>query len=178
MRILALDPSFRNCGYTVWDTENDTLLDAGVLKTSNTEFKAEHRLVSMQDLSCIMKTITGVKELIEKYKIKKVVAELPTGGSKSAKAAKSMSFCYGFVAGPIVFMGVDFKTVTPQAVKKFVYRTASGGKDGIMDFVTEKLNLETTGNKLTKWHICDKVFGKGDFEHIADSVVVYLATKE
>ncbi len=176
MNTLALDPSFRSTGYTVW--VDDKPIDAGVLKTNNKEFKTEHRLVSMQDLACIMKTISGIKELIEKYEIEKVVAELPTGGSKSAKAAKSMSFCYGFIAGPIVFMGVEFKTLTPQAVKKFVYKKCSGDKDGIMDFVTEKLNLKTTGNKLTKWHICDKVFGKGDFEHIADSVVVYLATKE
>ena len=175
---LALDPAFRNCGYTVWDTENDTLLDAGVIKSSKKELKKIHKLVSVQDLKGMMDTIREIKNLIEKYKVEEIVCELGTGGAKSASAIKGLAYSFSFIAAPVIFFNLEFKTLTPQAVKKFVYKKCSGDKDGIIDFVTKKLNLKTTGNKLTKWHICDKVFGKGDFEHIADSVVVYLATKD
>lgn len=170
MKVLSMDIAWRNVGCVVMI--DDEPVYAETIKTEKKDFAKTHRLISNQDLNSLIYTTKKIKKIIDKYEIDMIYVELPTGGQKSASAAKGLAFAYGFLVAPVVFNNIKYKTCTPGDVKKRVYKKTSGDKNGIMDYVRENYSLESKGKRI-KTKINDTWYTGGEFEHIADAFIVY-----
>lgn len=151
--ILALDPAFRNVGWSVW--VNGELHDCGVITTSPAK-----KNISKANAIEAGKVATEIGRLIKIYQIDDVYAELPMG-SQSSKAANQLGIITGVVTAVCGIKDIDVKWVSPNSIKKIVAEKELVSKDMVMDWVRE--NYPNDNYPKTK----------GKFEHIADSVLVY-----
>ena len=154
IKVVGLDPSFRNWGVAVMSYSLSTgliLEDVDVIKTKPQKSKLRK---SVQDLNDSKTLINGVYELVEDADV--VVIELPHG-SQSAAAMKSYGICIALCAC-LTRLDIKFIYKTALDVKKVV-----GAKDTtkheIVSWVEQK-----HPNKLSKY--------MNSAEHQADATVV------
>jgi Holliday junction resolvasome RuvABC endonuclease subunit len=115
INILGIDPSFRNTGLAVCqvDINNKEIKDIISLKLSCTENnKNKKTSKSSDDLKRARQHYLSIKEIIAAYRIKIVVAEIPSG-AQSARAAMSNGICLGLLA----CLDIPLVQVTPAQVK-------------------------------------------------------------
>ena len=193
---LVMDVSYRNTGYIVFRENTNEIITAGVFKTDAKELAKLYKLKTMQNLQGVMKVIKEVMKVVRDYNVTRICAELGSG-SQSNTAAKALAFSYSFVAAPAIMFNIKPEIVTPSQVKKHVYKKTSGDKNGIINFFTNKFNIDVFaakgisvkkmsesfdlgvfGNKRLTWMINGEKFTKGEVEHIADASVVHLITKK
>lgn len=153
-RILALDPAFRNVGWTYW--HDDEIKGCGVITT--TPAKKDITRANAKEAEHIAEQLLC---LLRGCKIEKVVAEIPMG-SQNSRAANLGGAIMGIVASVCWVRGVPLVWVAPNDIKQVVARKELVSKDRIMEWVREN------------YPYCNYPKTKKEFEHIADSVLVYI----
>lgn len=164
--ILALDVGFSNTGWVVFDGQ--TPIDCGVIVTEKNEGDlptSKYRVTDDNTGRC-QRIANGLVDVISKYKVEAITAELPTGGSKSSSAATKMAMATAVVATVVELLKVKYFWTTPIGGKKALCGNKSATKDEMMDAARAMF-------PDFKW---PKV--KKEFEHIADSVASFLAAQK
>ena len=119
-----------------------------------------------------------------------VLGELPSG-SQNARAANQFGLAIGTVGVATHLLGLPAEWCSQQEVKKAVTGNRFATKDEIIDTICEIIGAKKTEQKIliTKgkrkgettirktYHLLNKKFPESKFEHIADSIGVYLALK-
>ena len=186
MTLLALDMAYGNIGYTVW--RKGKPVDCGVIMSE----KCKDRKLRVSDWQAdqCAEMAMKLKGLIEDHDIRGIVGEIP-GGSQSAKAAKCNGMVTALVASVAYIIGVPVEYCTPDAVKKATAGKKNASKTEIMDWVVGRFGgrKAVTEVKVTKGKRAGKVservdymfleakFPKTKFEHVADSVGAYMASR-
>lgn len=168
--ILSLDVAWRNTGYIVFDKGEPVA--AGVIRTEAPKKKSSVRVSDYNSMLAadIARTLKG---LIQKYGVKGVVGELPTGGALSAKSMQQMGMAVAVVSAALELLGVPAEWVTPNDVKLAATGLRSASKEDMMAAASSEFGFKCDGKKFTIPG-CGK-FTKGDFEHIADAAFVFKA---
>jgi len=188
--LFCVDPSLCNTGWAIvrvtpgsdkWVTPNHfrsiperrELLAHGIIKTAP---EAKKRRIYQAD--------DDARRAIEIYRrlcheagaesIDYVISEQPSGGSKSAKAARAMGIAAASVACFSVYIGAELRVVHAQDVKKHHTGSRSGSKLEIQRLVARGFPGVAAEYPSRK---PDKPFC-GDFEHVADAIAAGVAFVE
>jgi len=184
--IISLDIGFSNTGWSIFNKGG--LLDIGVIQTK----KTEKRMVRVSDDNvrrCI-EIANEIDKLKQKYGLQGVLGELPSG-SQNARAANQFGLIIGTVGVAAHFLGLPAEWCSQQEVKKATTGNRFGGKDDVMTAICDMVGVTKTTKivKITKgkrkgketikttYHLMGKKFPESKFEHIADSIGVYMALK-
>lgn len=170
--ILAIDPSFCNTGWSVWDGAGQ-VIDTGCIRTEKTKNKM---LRVSDDTAARIQTVAGeLAAVIQQHKVAGIVAELPSGGAKSAAAAKAMGIATAIVACTAEFHKLPAEYYTPMDVKKALAHNKVASKEDM-----EQAAAIVSPIQAAKWaHQKGKFQGRylPEWEHIADSIGCYEAAK-
>ena len=175
--VLALDPSFRNTDYAVIELVGiaERVIEVGVVKTTKNDKKRGIR-ASDQRLDQIQVLVNGIRKIIAKHKPSMLIAELPTGGAKSANAAAAMAIAQAVCGAIVAYEGLPCERVTPQENKYALAGKKNASKQEMMEAALKlypKLRVEYTHTKGQY-----KGTIKGEFEHIADAIGAFETVKE
>lgn len=184
--LISLDIGFSNTGWSIFDKGG--LLDIGVIQTKKTAKKMIR--VSDDNVCRCIEIANELDILKQKYKLQGVLGELPSG-SQNARAANQFGLIIGTVGVAAHFLGLPAEWCSQQEVKKAVTGNRFGGKDEIMLAVCDMVGVKRTTKiiKITKgkrigketikktYYLLGKKFPDSKFEHIADSIGVYMALK-
>jgi Holliday junction resolvasome RuvABC endonuclease subunit len=166
--ILCLDLALANTGVAVLSLgEPDRLVAVDVIRTEAGSGKAR---VSDDDWRRTSELVLGLEHAIGRWEPVHIFIECPTGGSKSAKAAKSMALSRGAACGAITLLGIGCTLVTPFEAKRAATGDANATKDQVRDSVLARFPyfngwIKGKGGKLLR----------GVNEHAYDAVSVYMA---
>jgi len=164
--ILSIDVGFNNTGWVVID-ELGNIVSCGCIQTK--KYSKKDISVAEDTMRRIREIASSLKSIIEKFKIKKVIAELPHGGGKSALAIKSMGIASGIIGSIVELFNLECAWIRPSEVKRVVCQEGETPKDVIMEFVLNKYsNCEFFPRR-------NGIINKSKFEHIADAICAYLA---
>jgi Holliday junction resolvasome RuvABC endonuclease subunit len=114
--IVAVDAGFRFLGVSVWSTIEEQFTETYVLSTKRNKNKS----VSEDNRLLIEFLADNLAIIIRRAKSKLVVAELPTGASRNARAISAMSMAFSVVVLTCRFLGVPLVVIKPSQVKKMV----------------------------------------------------------
>ena len=174
--LLSLDVSFKNLGWTVF--EKGVPVNAGVIVTDTSKKKTTRQAddFSLKSVSIAL----AFEKLILENVVDGVIGELPTGGSKSARAGKMMCMSNSIVSTVCAVREVPVEWATPNQVKIALAGNRNATKDEMMEKAVQKhkniFKVDKTG-KYPVFKAFGKKWGKGLFEHIADSIGAYLALR-
>ncbi len=163
IKILGMDPSFRNWGWALAEFEypDVTILDIGTLETQRNK-KAPKR--SLDDLESSRFLYSGLHSLLDGVDL--VIAEMPSG-SQSALAAKA----YGVTVGLMSSIGIPLITVSPLEIKQLSTGTANATKEEMIEWAFSKYpNLSW---KTKKRNGKESLVKKN--EHMADAIAAIHA---
>jgi len=164
MRLLGLDLGFAALGYVV--VEAETVLVGGVIRTKKTAKKRGIR-VADDDMMRAQEIVHELNRIARENGIGAVVAELPSGGAKGARAHLAMGMAKGVLAAWLVASRFPCEFVTPDEVK----RAVTGKRNA------SKIEVEEAVKRLYKWP-CPFVPKRMDAEHIADAAGAVYAARE
>lgn len=182
-KLLALDVGFSNTGYTVWN--NGAPVAAGLLTTAKSDKKTTR---VADDYSWRSAHLAGqLKDVCRLHNIAGIVGELPSGGTKSARAAVQMGMANAAVSASAELLKIPVEWCTPAAVKKAMTGKKNASKQemmdtaiwrygGVVDVKQVKAPKTKTGfQDRTTYTFLGKKWPGGKFEHIADSIGAYRA---
>lgn len=169
IRVLALDPAFRNVGLTLADVDLKTgefkPIYINLITTEGDKSKTVRK--NSDNLRCVRDIHSTLERVIKEAEVKYIFAEVPVG-SQNARAAQLL----GAVMGILGCLSKPLIEVTPLQVKKIV---DLGKKPSKKDIITWAMNKYPD----LKWHLRkskgEMVSIDGKNEHIADSVAVLEA---
>jgi len=172
MSILAIDPGFRHTGYAVigFKAGKPVILKHGCINTEKATKRTKVR-VADDTVRCVQEIVRALSGLIRDNAVRGIVAELPTGGGKSANANKSMGIATAVCGAVAVFHELPAEWVTPSEIKKALTNKRNASKDEVQRAILD----EFPGLKDTYIHAKGQYKGKirNDFEHVADAVGAY-----
>ncbi len=166
MIVLAVDPSFRNTGWTAivcyggWE-----VFAAGVIRTSKADgYRGEdnHR--------CSVLLAQGLSDVISQVSPDLIVAE-SQAGSKSSKAAQLQGMGWGVLSAVAYLHDLEIIQARPQQIKKFLTGQRTASKDDIKAAVCAF--FPALENLIT-----DEISPKSKHEHAYDSVAVFLTLED
>jgi len=184
--ILCLDPGFSNFGCSVIN-QHGRVVDLGTIQTQKTKNKLLR--VADDDVQRITHIAAKLTELVNKYNIQGVLAELPPSSSQSASAAKSLGMAVALTTTLFTTLNIPVEWATPAEVKKAMTGKENASKTEMMMTACKKYGWQTSqknvfSKKTGKLQRTDMVYypigkamGKGQFEHVADSLGAYEALK-
>ena len=174
--ILCLDLALANTGVAVIALDSpDRLVFVETLQTvklSKDILKKLKLKVADDEWARVGQLVTKLEEVIAKYAPSHIFIECPTGGSKSAQAAKSMALARGAACATTRFYNIPVTLVSPFAAKKAATGEAKASKEQVKNVA------KTLFPDFTAW-----VTGKrgkvveGKNEHVYDALSVYVAAK-
>jgi Holliday junction resolvasome RuvABC endonuclease subunit len=168
IRILCLDLALANTGVAVLSVgKHDRLLHVDVIRTKAGSKKTR---VAVDEWSRCAGLSESLESLVRTWSPAHVFIECPTGGSKSAKAAKSMALSRGTACGTFACLGTPCTLVTPFEAKKAATGDPNASKEDVKKAAVEMFPdfdgwIRGRGNKIVK----------GVNEHAYDAVSVYMA---
>ena len=184
--ILALDPSYSNYGCSVIDPTGK-IINIGTMHTDKTKKKLLR--IADDDVQRIMILTTGLSNVIHKYKIKGVLAELPPSSSQNAKAAKGLAMCIALTVALLTELKIPVEWATPTEVKEAMTGKKNASKEEMMEAACKRYGWKITTKEIyakktrklqrtdSIYHPLGRAMGKNDFEHIADSLGAFEALK-
>jgi Holliday junction resolvasome RuvABC endonuclease subunit len=170
VQIICLDLALANTGVAVFSLEDaDELLEIDVI---HTEVGSKKVRVADQDWRRCSELCDRIKAAVNKWDPVHVFIECPTGGSKSAKAAKSMALARGVACGVLTCLNVPCTLVTPFEAKRASTGDPNASKTQVKNAVVAEFPnftgwIKGRGGKVVK----------GLNEHAYDAVSVYMAAK-
>jgi len=158
--ILALDIAFANLGWVVFDKGEPVAW--GVISTEPT--KKKNVMVSDDYAGRCMDYSSQLITVIQRYKPKGIVGELPHG-SQSASSAKLLGGAVGIVCAVATMHGMPCEWISEGDSKKASLGVRAAKKEMTMDWARSRYP--------------DKQWPKtkGVFEHIADALMAYCGLK-
>jgi hypothetical protein len=168
--ILCLDVALKNTGWAIL-TNSGKLRDCGIIKNP-ARSKKSGMLVATYNANCATNIATQLQILVKKYKVRTVVAELPTGGAKSSPAMRGMALSTGAVAASLRIMGLEPEQTiwtTPRAGKIAACNDPQASKDDVINAMQRlyQADLDQLNIAFTD---------KNDYEHVADALAAYQST--
>lgn len=188
--LLSLDVGFRNMGWSLFDDQEQGLIDCGVITTKKSQDKkvryTDDYFTNSQEL------FQGLSELVEKNAPIAIIGELPHGGGQNARALAQMMSAVSIVSGVSFYHDILTAWCSPTDVKVAVTGKKSATKLEIMLAIAEKFNIPVKTRKIGcrktkkfkdgfrtehRFVFKDTLLNEGRFEHIADSCGAYLALR-
>jgi Holliday junction resolvasome RuvABC endonuclease subunit len=164
---LAIDPSLRNTGWALMDTEK--VYDVGLIHTK----RDSDRLVYLDNQRCLSELSNGIRHA-PRYTPEGIPRDVymeAKGGSKSAKAAAAMAMAQGVMIGALE-CDHPIHLILPQEVKKRFCGDRRASKDDIRVRVDE-LYPEAFGMMVDKGFKAKKYN-----EHIYDAIAIGWAINQ
>ena len=165
--ILALDLGFAALGWVAIDAVTGAATAAGVVRTVKS---AKKRGVRVADDDCrrCAEQAQVLSRLITEHAPACVVAEVPTGGSKSARATRAMALGTGIACGVLAIRGVPCVYTTPRDGKLAATGNAGASKEDVEAGVMHRVPGARALLDAAK---------RADREHIADAIAAWLAAR-
>ncbi len=188
--ILAIDAGFSHMGYAVIESFKAAVI-CGVLITEKSNKKTSRVADDYADRAGQMASYLA--NIISRYKVFGIVAELPSGGAQNAKAAIQMNMATAILGSVGALLHIPCEWTTPNEVKKAMTMNKSATKQDMMtaaincwggSIESKKVKCKKSINfpeglrTEKKYLFCQNAFGAGDFEHIADALGAYMALSE
>jgi len=167
-RVLGIDPTLRNLGWCVLDVTPTAPLfvAAGVYRTKKRAF--DHKSVAEDDWGAVEYLLTGMADIVERYRINAMVLEQP-GGSKSASGAKSLAYGVTICNATCHRFSLPAERIGQVRAKILLTGKQSVSKEKIAAIVKRRIGIPpSTLND----------YPPGVHEHIYDSAAVVLAAWE
>src|SRR5574340_711563 len=149
--LIGIDAGFTHTGISIFK------VDGGVFKfqecktfvTSKSEKKKQLR-VADDDADRIQSIIRRMSDMLKPYLDYPcmLAVELPTGGSQSARATRTMALITGAIVAFIAIYDMPAEWITPNDVKIAVVGNKNATKDQMMDRVRQALSKHS--DKLPK----------------------------
>lgn len=164
--VLFMDVAFANVGWVILKPEGGDykFVACGCIKTSKSA-KARKLRVATDDMRRCKEIADKIIELIDTENIAAVASEDPSGGAKSARAARCLGMATAIIGTLEAVIDKPFLHVTPTEVKIALCEKKSASKEDMMKAAKMKFS-EFDDIPKTR------------FEHIADAVGVALAVKD
>lgn len=159
-RLLSLDVGMRGCGWVVFDASDP--LACGTIVTEKDKRKTVRQSDDNAHRAAVL--ATGIRTICRNYQVAGIIGELPSGGALSAKAMKHMALATGVVAATAAVLDIPVEWTDPNSVKLALCGYRSASKDEMMNAAKAKFGDLAMFPKQ-----------KGNFEHIADALGVFLA---
>lgn len=187
LHVGAVDCSFNHCGWAFIEfdtkTKRNTIKATGII--DNSPKILPKGPTSVDDLLRCQRLFQRIgDQVVGPYlgiRRKKAFAlEIP-GGSQSSRAASTLGMARGILGSVIRHLlsnefGIDHCVVyvKPSEVHKQATGKVKASKEDIMNYVLTKYPEITTTTKRgrTAYQIGSKIYTKGQFEHIADAIVI------
>jgi Holliday junction resolvasome RuvABC endonuclease subunit len=170
--VMALDVAFANMGVAIMTPKKDkwVALHTETISTKPDKRKAEVRSAN-ESIRRSQEIYRRLTELKEQFKPVGITAEIPTGGSKSSRAARAMGMSVALVAAFALDMPAEWST--PEEGKRAMCNTANASKAAMKAAASELYPESTRGyhKKRGKDEWDDK------YEHVADALASFEACK-
>jgi len=175
--IVCLDLALANTGVAVLavsPTEDDLLYVDTIHteKTDKTELKRAKLRVADDEWRRTTELAQSLERVLQEYLPRHIFIECPTGGSKSAQAAKSMAIARGAACAVVDGFKIPVTLVTPFEAKRAATGNTSASKGDVKDSVK---TLFPNFNGWVKGKRGQVLEGKN--EHVYDALSVYMAAK-
>lgn len=167
--IVCLDLALANTGVAVISLgQPDSLVHVEVVQTEKGGGRKTR--VSDDEWRRGSELAAGLAAVIDKWNPEHIFIECPTGGSKSASAARSMALSRGVASAAISLLGVPATLVTPFEAKRAATGDPAAEKHQVRDAVLARFSsfdgwIKGKGGKVLQ----------GVNEHAYDAVSVYMA---
>lgn len=160
--ILALDGGFTATGWAV--LRNGLVIAAGCIRTERSAKKKTLRVADDDAARCqhLARTLAGI---IEEHSIAGIVAELPSGGAKGARANRCMGLATGTLAAVVEQSRLPAEWLTPGDVKKTVTGARAASKKAVEAEV------------LKRWPDAPLPELRCEREHAVDAAASFLAAE-
>jgi len=166
--IVCLDLALANTGVAVVEIrplEKDRILHVATLHTDKGKQKvADDEWRRTQEL------VNGLEAILVQWKPEHVALECPTGGSKSASAARSMAVARGAACAVLCSRKMPCTLVTPFEAKKAATGDATAEKHQVRDAVKAEFPEFSDWVRGKRGNIVE-----GLNEHVYDALSVYMA---
>lgn len=149
--VLACDPSLTAFGWVVLNGTD--IMECGCIKTKTSGKKSrirkgDDRMRRVSEINHVLKTV------IEKYKVRYIVSELPHG-SQSAVAAIALGLVNGAVQSMADFTGIGLEWYSEGDAKKALLGRANASKDEIIAAIDNLYDVPWNNTKATDEAIAD-----------------------
>lgn len=158
--IMCVDAGFRHTGVAIWSESKKQFLKSYHIQTEDygLHYVADNNREAIQHIAESLRTIR------KRHHAKLVIAEMPVGSSKSARAAACMAMAFSTLVTFCVLSNIKLEMVNPLEVKRVVgSKERSVPKELVQDFVAKKYGTRILPKK------------KGSREHIADAMACLAA---
>lgn len=161
--VLAVDVGFTATGWVL--LRGGRPVYCGVIRTQKSPVKRGVRVADDDAERCAF-LARELRGLIARHQPRAIVAELPTGGSLSARAVRAMALASGVVVAVVELAGVPVEWTTPDAGRKATTGRRSATKDDVRAGACRALpELEAILPQTAIW------------EHVTDAAAAYLAAR-
>jgi len=176
--IVCLDLALANTGIAVLaiNPTEDELLYVDTVHTEKTDkakLKKAKMRVSDDEWRRTTELAQSLEKLLMEYSPCHIFIECPTGGSKSAQAAKSMAIARGAACAIIGGFKIPTTLVTPFEAKRAATGSTSASKDQVKNSVVNQFPKFNGWIKGKRGQILE-----GKNEHVYDALSVYMAAKQ
>ena len=165
--ILALDLGFAALGWVSLDVETGTAREANVIRTVKSNKKRGVRVADDDCRRCVEQA-RALDALLVHHRPACVVAEVPTGGSLSARATRAMALGTGIAVAVLAVRGVPCVYVQPRDGKLAATGNAGASKEDVEAAVMHRVPGVSALLNAAK---------RADREHIADAIAAWLAAR-
>lgn len=184
--LLACDPGYSNYGCSVID-KYGTVVDLGTIQTKKSNKKLLR--AADDDVQRITQIVSKLSQVIKKYEIQGILAELPPSNSQSAKAAKGLGMAVALSVTLFAELRIPVEWATPEEVKYALTGKKNASKEDMMLTACKKYDWQITQKKIHSkktqkvcrvdnvYYPLGRAMGKNQFEHIADSLGAYEALR-
>lgn len=157
--ILLIDIGFLNMGWAV--VKDRCLYDHGTIERPKPSKRKTAVRVADADMEYCGKLHSTLCDIVLKYQVRGVVAELPGGGAQSKRACECMAMSKAVVACLVDSGRLPAEWVTPSEVKQAVTGKKTATKEEVTAGVKQYFNFD---GELS--------------EHEADSLGAYVAARD
>lgn len=169
LRVLGLDPSFRNWGYAyaTYDLQEGTLKVHKVELLTTEASKVKSVRKSSDDFQNALLLRRALSRRIAEHRTQLIFSEIPQG-SQSAKAARGLGIALGVLAS----VDVTVMQVQPLETKMALVGVKQANKQQMIDAAYER--YPKAEGWLTRKYT-GKILPIASMEHVADAIGVLLA---
>jgi Holliday junction resolvasome RuvABC endonuclease subunit len=152
---MCLDVGFRNMGVAIWSINAKKFVSTKVISTETDE---SLRYVAENNVRAIEHLVSRLGTIILERKPIAVIAEMPVGSSRNARAASCMSMAFAAVVSLCSLTGVPLRMVSPFEVKRMVDPAAGKKavpKEKVIAYAKKRFGSSLLLNNAKDEHICD-----------------------
>jgi len=153
--LLAVDVGFLATGLALFNVKMGYLC---LVETECVKFKFKKdkdKYASVLDVEHVMEMSRRITAFIDKHGVRNMVVELPHGGAKSSRAARTMGMASAMIADIAVHKQLNVEWFTPTDIKKAATDKVSAEKDEVMAAMGSMFPGINDIPKVRREHIAD-----------------------